>query len=174
MSDDFFADLEAEMNKAMSKSKRASDAEKARKAANNMRASTEDRRIAKNQWLEISKEIEAEQWMDSAIFAMFSEQTCDGCGSTHRTFLQYMLQQSMVRRPSTQRFVMIRKPVESLPRRMMVQALTTHICAHCCEEHGFYQEGRKMIHLPSLMTVSGTYIQDEIETDEEDYSDATT
>lgn len=172
--DDFFADLNKEIATAIAKSKRVSAAKKARKAANNMRASTEERRIAKSEWLAISKELEAEQWRDEAIFTMFSEQSCDGCGSTHRTFLQYMLQQVLIRKPSTQRFVIITKPVCSLPREVMVQPLTTHICADCCHEHDFDLTSpvRKVVSLPGTMTVSGNYVQDEI--DEEDEVDAQT
>lgn len=167
--DDFFASLEADIAKEISKTRKVSDLEKARKAANNMRATTSDRAKAKAEWYAISKELEAQQWADDSIFAMFTEQHCDGCGSTHRTFLQYMLKQVMIRQPTTQRFVAITKPIATLPRDTMVQVHTTHICADCALEHNFDVNSptRRVVNLYGAVSVSKNYEQGE----PDDYSE---
>lgn len=163
--DDFFAELEAEIATHTAKAKLKSDAEAARKKAHNTRLSPAARAEAASTYKELSAIVEAEQWGAVSTVALFTEQTCDGCGSVHRVFLQYMEVQAMIRKPSTQRWVRISKPVpeEVLPRETLIQPHRTHICSHCCEDHGFALEAAS--HLPvsqSALSVSQTYLQEDI------------
>ena len=83
-------------------------------------------------------------------------------------FLQYMLQQVMLRNPKTSRFVLITKPITSLPREVMTHRTSTHICADCCHEHDFsFDNPTKILELPGTVTVSKSYVQDELYEEEE-------
>lgn len=150
MSDDFFDSLNAEIAAEVAKSNRAKDLEKHRKAANNRFATKEQRTMSKLEYERLKAALDAEQWGTECYYAMFSEQICDGCGSVHRTFLQYMAKQFAITNQSAQRFYPVTKPEFSdLPRRVMIQPLTTHVCADCCADHGFdFEETDRMVLKP--------------------------
>lgn len=161
---DFLEELEAELSVNLEKIQREKAAEAARKAANNMRMPKAFREQSKEEYLALKAQIEADQWAVEASVAMFTEQRCDGCGSTHRTFLQYMERQYIVKKPSTLRWVRVTSARADVPRETLVQPMTTHICADCCEDHGFALEGPSRSDLPArgLITTSTTYAQDDI------------
>lgn len=161
---DLFAELEAEIKVSLAKSERIKRAEELRKAANNRFASKESREISRAEYNKLREELEAATWETDAYYAMFTEQTCDGCGSVHRTFLQYMAHQFNLRTRSATRFTPIRKPngVE-LPRHVMVQPLATHICSDCCDEHGFYLTQKQFVMRENgVITVASMYEQEDI------------
>lgn len=163
MSDDFFAELEAEIAVATAKSKVRTDREAAKKAANNPRLPQAARLRAKEDYLELSKILEAEEWQIVSTVALFTEQQCDGCGSSHRVFLQYMERQSMVKKPSTQRYLRTPKPTTGAPLETLIQPHRTHICADCCEDHGFaLLEASYLAPSETAANLSTTYTQEDI------------
>lgn len=163
MSDDFFAELEAEIAQATAKTKLKSDREAAKKAANNPHLSSASRQRASAEFRELSKLLEAEEWSIVSTVALFTEQLCDGCGSTHRVFLQYMERQSMVRKPSTQRYIRTPKPQPGAPLETLIQPHRTHICADCCEDHGFALLDANYLHATETApNLSTTYTQEDI------------
>lgn len=175
MSDDFFDELNAEIGVALAKAGRVAKANSLRKTSNNMRASTSQRADAKAEWKSIQFELDEALWIDDKIFAMFSEQTCDGCGSTHRVFLQYMLRQRMIKRASTIRFIAVGKPVgNTIPRGVLSQPLRTHICSDCCGDFGFDLVSGDNLTLDYAhpLTVSRHYIQEDINEVTEENNDA--
>ena len=137
MPDDFFATLDAEIAVALAKTKSRDDAEALRKKSLNMRLSQTERARASSEWKEIKALLDDEQWQVISLIALFTEQSCDGCGSVHTMFMQYMELQRMTKRQSTQRWVRALSPNFSLNRETLIQPVTTHICAHCSEDHGF-------------------------------------
>lgn len=161
---DFFAELNAEIKQATDKAERMKKAEALRKASNNRFATKEQRQLSKAEYEKLRTELEAATWVTDAYYAMFSEQTCDGCGSTHRTFLQYMALQHSLRTRATQRFTPIARPNGlELPRHIMIQPLVTHICDDCCTEHGFdFTSPNVLRRVPGQITVSAGYHQEDI------------
>lgn len=135
--DDFFAELDAEISKHLASTKLKSEREAAKKRANTMTLPQATRQRAKEEYHALNKALEASEWEKVSTVALFTEQHCDGCGSTHKIFLQYMELQQMIRRPSTQRWARVSRPTEGLPRETLIQPVPTHLCADCCEDHGF-------------------------------------
>lgn len=163
--DDFFAELEAEISTAMEKVKIRKDAEAAKKKAHNMRLAPATRLEAGKVYKELSAVIEADQWAARATIALFTEQTCDGCGSVHRVFLQFMELQVLKHRPTTQRYVRVGKPAprDFLPREVMIQPHHTHVCYECCEDHGFDPSlAAQLQTVTSAAAPSATYFQEDI------------
>lgn len=161
--DDFFAELEAEIAVHTAKAQLKSDAEAARKRAHNTRLAPAVRAAAATNYKELTALVELDQWAVTATVALFTEQTCDGCGSVHRVFLQYMEVQSMVRKPSTQRWIRTPKPSPDTPRETLIQPHRTHICSDCCEDHGFALSSAS--HLPNseaAIAISQNYFQEDI------------
>lgn len=161
--DDFFAALDLEIAQVTSKAKLRADRDAAKKRANTMTLSQSARKRAAEDYHEISRLLEAEEWRSVSTTALFTEQTCDGCGSVHRTFLQFMEVQAQVKRPTSIRWVRTPKPCPDLPRNIMVQYATTHVCADCCDDHGFnwaYAETAPRI--KDLLAISPTYVQEDI------------
>lgn len=162
--DDFLALLEAEIADASAKSKLKSDAKELKKKAHNMRLSTKARAEAAKEYREIQAIVEADQWIPIRSGALFAEQVCDGCGSIHFNFLQYMEQQRNFKNASTVRWVRVSLPNLELEKETIIQPLTTHICSDCCEDHGF--DARKptirLMPVEGSLTVSHTYVQGDI------------
>ena len=166
MNDDFdlFAELEAEIASVTAKSKLRVDAEALRKQSNNMRLDSAVRRRAAEEYRLVQAIVEADLWEIVKFGALFSEQVCDGCGSVHHTFLQYMKQERKLRRHSDIRWSRTTKVIKGVPYETIIQPLTTHMCSDCCEDHGFEvlrPTIRLMPHEGSL-TVSASYIQEDI------------
>lgn len=160
---DFLAELDAELAEVAAKAKKASQLEKLRKQTNNMRLPSNLRAEAKASYLALQAEADQFSWLPTTSIALFSEQLCDGCGSVHRVFLQFMELQTHRTKPSTQRWVRVSKPLSDLPRESMIQPLSTHICADCCEDHGFgISPSTSRLETSTSITVSSNYIQEDI------------
>lgn len=164
MSDDFFAELEAEIASATKKSRLKADAVKLRKTAHNMQISPARRAEAAAEFRSIQAIVEANEWEAIRFAAMFTEQACDGCGSTHHNFLQYMKEERKVRDKRSRRWVRVSKPNSTLPYETIIQPISTHICSDCCEDHGFSVLAPSIRLLPrdGALTVSQTYEQGDI------------
>ena len=162
---DFFADLDAQISATLAKSKTKADAEAARKKALNTRLPSSERLAAGKLHKELSALVEAEAWRAVSTIALFHEQTCDGCGSTHRVFVQYMEHQTLVRLASSQRWIRTSRPRGDLPREIVIQPSTTHICYHCGKDHGFDPLVSTTTYLPATTAAtvpSNTYFQEDI------------
>lgn len=164
MSDlDFLASLDAELSEITAKAKKAGQLEALRKKANNPRLAHSARSAAKSEYLAVSFEVEALLWKPETSIALFSEQSCDGCGSVHRTFLQFMEQQVHVQKPNTRKWVRVSKPQALLPRESMIQPLATHICADCCEDHGFgISPTSARLETSTSVTAAAAYLQEDL------------
>ena len=161
--DDFFAELEADIAKHISATKLKQDRDAARKKANTHTLPASVRQAAAAEYKQIDQVLAAAEWTSVSTVALFTEQVCDGCGSTHRVFLQYMETQQLIRRPSTQRWNRVTKPTEGLPRETLIQPMTTHICASCCEEHGFaLLTADRLNRTNAVVAPSMTYTQEDI------------
>jgi len=165
MLDDFFASLNAEIETELAKTRAASNAEALKKKAHNMRLDPKTRAAAGEEYKAIQAGIEAEQWMTVSTTALFTEQTCDGCGSVHQIFLQFMECQQLKRKPTTQRWARVTKPTswDELPRKTLIQPHRTHICSDCCQDHGFYLSAAEALLPATQVSVpSLTYTQEDI------------
>jgi len=163
--DDFFAELEAEISQYVETAKLKKDRDAAKKRANTTSLPSAVRARASEEFKALNEILAAQEWASVKTLALFTEQTCDGCGSVHRIFLQYMELQQMVRKPTTQRWVRVTKPVpeDQLPRESLLQPMTTHICADCCEDHGFaLLTGSRLAPRPEAVVPSFTYHQEDI------------
>lgn len=162
--DAFFAELNAEIATATAKSRLRGDAAKLKREALNMRLSARTRQRAADELRSIQAIIEAETWQIVRCAAMFAEQHCDGCGSIHYNFLQYMQEERKIRDPRSARWVRVLIPADGLERETIIQPLTTHICSDCCAEHGFDVDRPNIKLLPreGSLTVSSTYVQGDI------------
>lgn len=161
--DDFFASLDAEIAEALEKTKLKAKRDEAKRKANTVSLPTATRRRAAEEYKELSNLLAATEWASISTVAMFTEQSCDGCGSTHHIFLQYMELRQLIRKPSTQQWVRVTRPDPALPRETLLQPMTTHICSHCCEDHGFALLSANRLS-PRLECVapSPTYTQEDI------------
>lgn len=164
VTDDFFAELEAEIASATAKSKLKADATTLKRRANNMRLSSKDRAEAAAEFKSIQAIVEADQWIAVRCAAMFAEQTCDGCGSVHHNFLQYMQEEHKVKDPRTRRWVRVPLPNLLLEKETIIQPLLTHICSHCSEDHGFdvKRPSIRLLAREGSLTVSPLYVQGDI------------
>lgn len=141
MSDPFFDQLNAEIDAAMKRAKRISSGKAARDRASTPFATAAD----KENWQLQREAYEAETWQSVAIVALFGEEQCDGCGSNHQVFLQFMEQQIEIARPANRRFRRVQKVTQGLPKKVLVHKTTTHICCDCCGDHGFELENATQI-----------------------------
>lgn len=163
--DTFFAELEVEIAAATAKGKLKADAANLKKTAHNMRLSPRQRAEAAAEFRALQAIVEANLWEAIAAGALFSEQTCDGCGSIHHTFLQFMQYERKVHdRSNGTRWVRVTLPMPGLPLETIIQPLTTHICSDCCQDHGFNVMAPTIKLMPrdEALTVSTTYIQGDI------------
>ena len=162
--DNFFAELEAEIASATAKSRLKSDAAALKKTAHNMRISPQQRAAAAEEYKSIQAIVEADMWEAVRSGAMFAEQACDGCGSVHYNFLQYMQEERRVRDHHTRRWVRVGLPNPGLPKETIIQPLKCHVCADCCDDHGFNVKTPSIRLLPrgGALTVSATYIEGDI------------
>jgi hypothetical protein len=165
MLDDFFASLNAEIETELAKTKAASNAEALKKKAHNMRLDPKTRAAAGEEYKAIQAALEAEQWITVSTTALFTEQSCDGCGSVHHIFLQFMECQQLKRKPTTQRWARVTRPSthSDLPRKTLIQPHRTHLCADCCQDHGFYLSSAEAL-LPTAQASvpSLTYVQEDL------------
>ena len=165
MSDDFFAELEADIAKYVEADKLKRERDAAKKRANTMTLSPSIRAKASEEFRELNNLLAAQEWASIKTIALFTEQVCDGCGSTHLLFLQYMeLQHKVVGAPA-QRWIRVSKPQPeaALPRESLLQPMTTHVCASCCEEHGFLLlTANRLAPRQDAVTTSLTYHQEDI------------
>lgn len=165
MSDDFFDSLNAEIDKAIAKQALKKDAAKLKKDANNFQLSPRQRQAAAAEWRAIQAIVEANEWRPIQVAAFFTEQACDGCGSVHFNFLQYMQEEQKVKSASREkRWVRVLVPEGDLERTTIIQPLKTHICADCCDDHGFSARAPaiRLMPMEGGLTVSSTYNQGDI------------
>lgn len=161
--DDFFAQLEAEIAEATKASKLKADRDAAKKRANTMTLPTAARQRAAEEYKALNAALAAAEWEALSTVAMFTEQSCDGCGSTHHVFLQYMELRKKVAGPPAQQWVRVSKPNPSLPRETLLQPMLTHICSHCCEDHGFaLLKASRLAPRKDTLSPSLTYDQEDI------------
>lgn len=160
--DDFFSQLEAQIAASTAAAKLKTDRDKALKLSNNMRVSTAVRRAALVEVAEINQLLEAEEWAVLAAVALFTEQSCDNCGSTHRVFLQFMERQALKRKSSTQRWVRTSRPTAGAPLETLIQPHQTHICADCCHDFGFVLLDAARLDCGEMPNVSRTYRQEDL------------
>jgi hypothetical protein len=162
--DDFFAQLNAEIAEATAKTRLRADAEKLRKQALNMKLSTHERQRAAEDYKSIQAIVEASLWEPIKCGALFAEQTCDGCGSVHFNFLQFMQEERRVNQHKTRRWTRVPVPPIGLERETIIQPLSTHMCSDCCEDHEFNVLAPNIRLMPreGALTVSATYIQGDI------------
>lgn len=160
--DDFFAELEAEIAIHTKKTQMRKDAEAAKKKANNRTLDERERQEALSYWRECQAILDADIWRPTSAVAFFTEQCCDGCGSIHRVFLQYMEQQAHRANSANRRWIRVSQPQSYLPKQILVQVHQTHICADCASEHGFTFEEASSFPLTRPAGISSTYFQGDI------------
>lgn len=162
--DDFFDFLNGVIDEAAKKQALKKDAAKLKKDANNFQLSPRARAKAAAEWRAIQAIVEANQWRVVQTAAFFTEQLCDGCGSVHHNFLQYMQEEVKVKNPSDRRWVRTALPEEGIERTTIVQPLKTHICSDCCDDHGFNANAPaiRLMPMEGGLTVSATYNQGDI------------
>lgn len=157
MADKFFDALDVEIREQLRKTETIKKGTAARKRASTPFATAADRA----NWQEQQPIFEAEIYKSIATVALFAKQECDGCGSVHSMFLQYMERQIEYERPQNKRLKRVTKPAPGLPRETLIQKTTTHICADCCTDHGFSIEDNLII-IRDNIAPSQTYSQDDI------------
>ena len=164
MTDDFFDELNAEIAAATAKSRLKADAGVLKKKAHNMRLSPRQRAEAAEDFKALQSILEANAWEAIRSGALFTEQSCDGCGSVHYNFLQFMQEEVKVLDKRTRRWIRVTVPHEGLERETIIQPLKTHICSDCGPDHGFDTNQPSMRLLPreGSLTVSPTYTQGDI------------
>lgn len=161
--DDFFAELNAEIAKALEKTSMKDRAKELKRQAFDRTVGQRVRERAMAEWKSIQSMIEAEHWKPVATVALFTEQQCDGCGSVHRVFLQYMERQAHVNHRMGERYIRVTLPDPSLIRETLIQPHRTHICADCCEDHGFTLSFSMSLSVsPSALNISENYLQGDI------------
>jgi hypothetical protein len=161
---DIFDELNGIIEKALEKSNLRKKAASLKKQAFDRTVGARIREKALLEYRETLALIEIEMWQPVAVVALFNEQQCDGCGSIHRVFLQYMEIQSHKTRPSNRRWLRISLPSPGLPRETYIQPNRTHICPHCCDEHGFdiTQAGHLALTDVGPLAISDNYLQGDI------------
>jgi hypothetical protein len=163
MSDNFFAELDAEIAQVLAKTNLKTKAAELKRQAFDRTVGQRVRERAMAEWKSIQSFIEAEVWRPVATMAMFTEQQCDGCGSVHRVFLQYMERQAHINRRMGERYTRVSIPNSELRRETLIQPHRTHICADCCEDHGFGLEFAMSLSIsPTALSISETYLQGDI------------
>lgn len=152
--DDFLTDLITEARLEIAKQ---ATGQKLRSAV----ARGPNRAEARSALLKFQIESEEACWQNQRLIALFTQQACSGCGSTHRTFLQFMHEDRHLRSKAL-RYQRTATPLYGLPRACMVQKLKTHICADCCQEHGFSPHEPELFLASShLLTASTSYHAEE-------------
>lgn len=161
--DDFFAELEAEIQTALAKTNLKAKASELKRQAFDRTVGQRVRDRAMAEWKTIQAMIEAEHWRPVATVALFTEQQCDGCGSVHRVFLQYMERQAHINKRMGERYSRTSLPNPDLARETLIQPHRTHICADCCEDHGFGLAFAMSLSVsPSALNISDNYLQGDI------------
>lgn len=162
MSDDFFDELNAEIAKHIAKTQIRKNAAAAKKIAMNRAVEEVKRLAALREYRELQAIIDADIWRPVSLVAFFTEQRCDGCGSHHHVFLQYMEQQVLRTKPSDKRWVRVSHPEPHLTKEVLIQVHRTHVCPDCCGDHGFDLESASRFDMPFPLAVSTTYDQGDI------------
>lgn len=162
MSHDFLTELDLEIDKAVAKTKLASKAEAAKRKANNTSLPSAVRLAASKEFHEAQALLEAEQWVAVSAIGLFTRQFCDSCGSLHTTFLQHMEEHVLLRRQTTRKFIRVAGPNPILPKRVIVQASTTHICHDCAPDFGYDLSSPQIMQMQSALAPSSTYEQEDL------------
>lgn len=161
--DDIFDLLNADIAKALEKTNLRKKAANLKKQAFDRTIGQAVRNKAMLEYRETLAQIEIEMWQPIGTAALMTEQQCDGCGSIHRTFLQYMEIQQHRSRPTSRRWMRVSFPHPTLPREVVIQPNKTHICPNCCDEHGFDTSTASFLGVgTTALTVSDNYLQGDI------------
>lgn len=161
---DFLAQLDAEISKVTVKSKLEAQKKAALKLTNNARATLPSRQRAREELIEIEKLLSAIIWSPVASVALFAEQTCSYCASKHRMFLQHMQREVSGKVAPTTRWRRINRPEPGLPREVLIQKSTTHMCVDCCSDFEFSFASGEVKFLDELpFTTSPSYHQEEVD-----------
>ena len=160
--DDFFAELNAELATLTKKETLRGERNIASKLAHNSRLSSSVRAAAMEEYKLLSALLKAEKWRAIETIALFQQQDCDSCGSSHRMFIQYMEVEELIRLPSTRKWHRVARPSDNLPKGKLTQTSVTHICAECCEDYGFQSDTEKSLGTIPEFTLSPTYHQEDL------------
>lgn len=162
--DTFFAELNAEIAEATAKSNLKADAAKLKRQSLNMRLDARTRQRYAEDYKAVQAIVEANQWQQIMSSAMFTEQCCDGCGSVHYNFLQYMVKEEKLTNRSHIRWTRVPLPPKGLPRQTVIQPLKTHICVDCATDHEFNPNAPdiRLMPIEGAVTVSATYLSGDI------------
>ncbi len=165
--DDFFSALEAEIAPALAKSALLTAKDRASKTAANRLLPHELRTKARKEVEGLAAQLSLIQWRSLANVALFAVQHCDNCASDHRLFLQHMARQVTTSGHRVERLARVPGPDTSLPREVLLQLTTTHVCSDCCGEFG-YDLSSAMIRFVGQtepFAISATYLQEELDHD---------
>lgn len=160
--DDFFAELNAELAVLTKKETIRGKRNIASKIAHNSRLPSAVRAAAMEEYKLLSTLLEAEKWRAVETIALFQQQDCDSCGSSHRMFIQYMEVEELIRLPSTRKWHRVARPSLNLPKGKLTQTSITHICAECCEDYGFHSHTKNSLGTILEFTLSPTYHQEDL------------
>ncbi len=161
---DFLDQLDAEISKVTTKAKLEAQKKAALRITNNYRAASPLRQKAKEELVEIEALLAAIIWEPVAAVALFAEQTCSYCASKHRMFLQHMQKETSGKVSPTTRWRRVNRPEPSLPREVLIQKSTTHMCVDCCSDFDFsFPSGEVKFLDESPFTISATYHQEEVD-----------
>lgn len=141
--DEFFAELNADIAKLTAKSDLEAKQEKARKATNNHHSPPSARAQARADLAETTEQLEVMRWKSEANVALFSTQACDGCASVHSMFVAFMIRQSTVSGSKVSRLQRTIRPELGLPNEVLKQQFHSHMCVDCASDFGFFpNDGR--------------------------------
>lgn len=161
---DFLVQLDAEISKVTIKSKLEAQKKAALKLTNNARATLPSRQRAREELIEIEKLLSAIIWTPVASVALFAEQSCNYCASKHRMFLQHMQREVSGKVAPTTRWRRINRPEPGLPREVLIQKSSTHMCVDCCSDFDFsFASGEVKFVDESPFSISANYHQEEID-----------
>lgn len=165
---DFLARLDKEIAKVSLKAELERSLISDRKKLHSNKLSGEEKQAFRERYMRTALHLDSIRWRAEAAVALFVTQHCDSCGSSHQVFLQHMERQATIHRPRVVRFHRVPKPNLDLPKEVMQQITTTHMCSHCCEDYGFALVSAKTLLAGNdPITIPPSYTQEEIVTFEE-------
>lgn len=167
-SDDFLADLMKEVQKTTEEALLKSKVVDLQKKIRDRRFSDEKKLELLSDLGEAQARLQVIMWRPLANVAFFTTQKCDGCGSEHSVFLQYMQRQETTSGAKVSRYQRVSRPHPELPNEVIKQVTETHVCVDCCEDHGFTMSAavskfqRNMLSDTRPFSVSSGYVQEEV------------
>lgn len=132
--DNEFLELDLILQRASEETLAKATVKNLRKAAKNFQSSAEARREAEARLREWEEKLE---WNSIANVALFHEQTCKCCGTTHRSFGGYLVFQTHRKTSHERRWINVQNPQPNLPKEVAFQYSTTPICPICAGGAGW-------------------------------------